>query len=491
MFAFAMGMAQALMRPRSVIWVTAPTNDHVSRVFDMIVEKLLELGLKDSCVIWRNTKDEKLIELSNGSRFYGVSLDSPISGAGTSVDLAIIDEAAYIPSSAWGRQILPTLADRNGCALIISSPETDDDWFWKQLRRAQNEEADGVWAGFRGPSWENFYMFPQGRKSATLKQIEGEYVDPREFLRRYGALPTGSAERVFPEYRQRVHVDSRVTYDDSRPVFLAIDPSAGASPYAVLVVQDYGDMVHVIDEYYERGVTTELVCSRLKERRWFDNVGLAVVDPAYEVEIGRWQMMGVPAVPVTIETKDHKEAIAKPTIEDTIPLVQRLLREPLRFYQATQRLRQEILEQLGVVGQPTEEQELELFYTLEERLSDPEMTEDDVAKMRDVSRIAIAPHCYNLQEEFTLYKRRPVGRGTPDVKEKPIDDHNHLLDALRYYAWMMKRSMLTEMGSNSYLVQQEPATYHGMTPGARNWLQAVRQRVDDSYSGGMVYLRES
>jgi hypothetical protein len=96
-----------------------------------------------------------------------------------------------------------------------------------------------IWSVHKGESWTNFYAFPQGRSSPALRVVE-ETTDPLEFMEQYGGVPVSHTRRIYREYRDRVHAIPTRRSTTNHPVTLAVDPSAGAAPYAVLAIQDYG-----------------------------------------------------------------------------------------------------------------------------------------------------------------------------------------------------------------------------------------------------------
>jgi hypothetical protein len=67
-------------------------------------------------------------------------------------DVVIIDEAARIPEEAWTDAIQPTLADRNGCALLISTPKGKN-WFYREWMRGATHNAE--YASFTAPTSDN------------------------------------------------------------------------------------------------------------------------------------------------------------------------------------------------------------------------------------------------------------------------------------------------------------------------------------------------
>lgn len=248
-------------KAQSVVWVCGRTMESVERCFSEISRVLISLGENVNARRWRDSEQEKLIELENGSVVMGVSLESNV--AGLAVDLAIVEEARYVLREQWIHEIRPTLTDKMGRAILISSLDGDN-FFVEQYREAlAQREADIAagkepgqieWDAFKDPSWEvNFAAFAKGRQSEAM-QSEERGMQPREFLEIYGAVIMPSKYLVFPEFRQRVHV-GRFPWNPRLEVILTGDPSGGANAYAVDVLQDYGDKLVQIDEVHELGGT--------------------------------------------------------------------------------------------------------------------------------------------------------------------------------------------------------------------------------------------
>lgn len=79
-------------------------------------------------------KSERTVEFPNNG-FLGIfSADNEDSIRSESFDLAILDEAARISETAWTDAIMPTLADSDGDAILISTPRGRN-WFWSEFQR--------------------------------------------------------------------------------------------------------------------------------------------------------------------------------------------------------------------------------------------------------------------------------------------------------------------------------------------------------------------
>jgi hypothetical protein len=442
-------------RPRSVVTVVAPTMRLVSRCFDMIHELIIDQGYR--LTIERDTEQVKVLQLDNGSRVEGQSADNVLSLAGTSVDLAIGDEAAQFVPDTWERGIQPTLLDKRGHALLISSYEGQGDFFETKAVEAEIRQAAGgpvLWAYFRGPSWDNFFTCPQGRNSPAIIEAEQDTTDRQNFLEQYGAIPSGAKERVYPEYRERVHVE-RISFDPDWPhLYATADPSSGSNEYAIAIIQDFPDgkcrqhpghipHFHIIDEFYETHVSAKQIHPILERRPWFRPRIEILVDPASPDQAREWSDLGWNAI-----------LFAKPEIKESIPVVRNQLVDPFMYHRFYQERLRATARELGFDPDHLNEQvEAEVLLHLEERLANQQLTEEDVAELKQMSHLFVDLSCINTQVEFKMYsypKRRHIN---VNVKENPRDYKNHLMDALRYWCWEKKRLRQGSAQDRYYLAE--------------------------------------
>lgn len=453
----------AWMRPRSWIWLAAPTMKLVSRAFDKVMEMVRDHGLKTRTV--RDTNQEKLCILDNGARLEGISLENVWTAAGAAIDLAIIDEAAQIYPEAWTRAILPPLTDRNGQALLISSWEGEGDFFHQKALDARTEMAkngtEAAWEMFQDASYEiNFYAFPQGRQTPALAQAAKE-MEPYEFLEQFGGIPASSRSRVFPQFKEKVHVTD-IDYNPDLPVILAVDPSGGSNPYCVLAIQEYTDMTVIFDEIYETHRSTEELAEILCSRPWMktqqvspdgallpqweiEGVSDMIVDSAQPEEMRRWQRMGFPAYCIE----------KKPQIPERLPFMRNQLRDPVRFYRFYRSRVNLLLEDMG---QPPdtdhllpEDEQRALVIQVEESLNDEHLVGPTLQYLRSCARMRVSRHCVHFIEEAKVYTFDKRAKSTNEnYLEKPRDWMNHAMDAWGYYVWVKKRFEGEPEGGQSY-----------------------------------------
>lgn len=108
-----------------------------------------------------------------------------------------------------------------------------------------------------------------------------------------------------PYHRWKAPMPGMRLYKPGMPVELAGDPSGGAAPYSVLVIQQQGERVCIVDEFYEEGASDEDVHEWLRAKPYRDKVVDGIFDPAAKTSIERLQRLGLPVRGLT-----HKKDIA-------------------------------------------------------------------------------------------------------------------------------------------------------------------------------------
>jgi hypothetical protein len=87
---------------------------------------------------------EKMIETSRGGLLAVYSGDNADAARGEDFDLAILDEASQLPEEVITDIVMPTLADRNGDALIITTPKGKN-WVYQWWLKGQTGR-DGIYS---------------------------------------------------------------------------------------------------------------------------------------------------------------------------------------------------------------------------------------------------------------------------------------------------------------------------------------------------------
>lgn len=210
------------------VWYVAPTFDMVSRHWR---ELLRHLPVGFPAV---PHQQDRRLEVANGASIEFKSADKPDRLRGEGLDLLVIDEAAFIRDGArlWHEVLRPTLTDRQGRALIISTP-CGRDWF-HALWRAGRDGADDT-ASFQYPTASNPHIAPDeidaARNGLPERAFQQEYL--AEFLQDGGAVFRRVREAVDPDGAARDPYSGRfvvgVDWGKSRDftVFVVMDREAG------------------------------------------------------------------------------------------------------------------------------------------------------------------------------------------------------------------------------------------------------------------------
>jgi predicted phage terminase large subunit-like protein len=117
------------------------------------------------------------IDLPNGGSIAVRSADNPQRLRGEGLDYLVMDEAAFVKPEVWQEVLRPTLTERKGSALFISTPIGRNNWFYDLWETA--EEADN-WERFKFATTDNPMIDPE-EVEAARKEV-GSIVFAQEYL---------------------------------------------------------------------------------------------------------------------------------------------------------------------------------------------------------------------------------------------------------------------------------------------------------------------
>ncbi len=247
-----------LLTPGTRGWVVSKTYDLTRKVIREICNDLIvKQNLKPSK---KQMSGPIMLEFPWGSWVEGKSAEHPDSLLGEGLDWLIFDECAMCKASVWEQYLRPTLTDREGWALFITTPNGYN-WIYDLWKRG-NDLDHREWRSLKSPSWENPYL-----SKADIDEAQ-RTMDSRIFMQEYGADFTISSGQVYKEFDETVHVvpaDSLLIHPDW-PRFRSID-FGYENPFVCLYIAvDPEDRVIIYDEYYQRHRTVEQHANLLRER---------------------------------------------------------------------------------------------------------------------------------------------------------------------------------------------------------------------------------
>jgi len=196
--------------------------------------------------IYTSNKTEHSIKLATGGTIYFRSTDNPNALLGRGYDDAIIDEASRVSHDAIKRAILPTLADRNGRALAITTPAGKRNWVFEWYQRGL-DDLQPEWASVHAPSTDNPNTAIQAwcRENAPAEMGGGGGMPLDIYRQEILAEFLDDAASVFRGVRACV-AGERMDWPDGRPTVIGLDV-AKHQDYTVLTgMRDDGPKRRVV-----------------------------------------------------------------------------------------------------------------------------------------------------------------------------------------------------------------------------------------------------
>ena len=259
--ASAMEATYYASQPNKKIWLVGLSYDKADLMFREVWKKMVIGKAND---IERASEKERFIKFKWGTTVEAKSADNPDSLVGEGLDLLIMDEVAKMKRKIWDMYLSPTLSDRRGKGIFITTPEGFN-WIYDLFLLGK---ADDLWESHQAPTWDNDVVFPDGKQDPFL--IERKRNMSKElYEQEYGAMFTSFEGRVYPFDR---NLDmGEFPYNPNYPTFCSID--FGYRMPAALWFQTYvvGGLVHinVIDEIvHKQNIKTDEFAEMIKEKRY-------------------------------------------------------------------------------------------------------------------------------------------------------------------------------------------------------------------------------
>jgi hypothetical protein len=239
-------LARVASRPNQRVFYVAPTY----RQAKQIVWDQLKWRLQDLRWVHRINESDLTIVLKNSSRISLRGADNPDSLRGVGLDAVIMDEFAMIDEKAWTEVLRPTLSDRLGTAMFISTPMGQANWAYDLYNRGQ-DPAEPEWSSYQ-------YTTLSGGNvtEAELTQARRD-LDARTFNQEYLATFETYSNRLFYAF-DRAENTREWTQPTPGVLHIGLDFNVGQMSAAVFA--ETPEHCHVIDEIaLLSSNTTELV----------------------------------------------------------------------------------------------------------------------------------------------------------------------------------------------------------------------------------------
>ena len=255
----------AIERPGETFFYAAPTY----RMAKDIAWKVLKRLVPPSWIKSKNETDLKL-ELVNGSTIELKGTENAMALRGRSLAGVVLDEAAFMSPDVWFEVIRPALADKQGWALFISTPDGTASWFYDLWCYAA-EDSTGDWQRWSFTTIEGDNV-PRAEIEAARAQL-----DARTFRQEFEASFENLSGLVAVSFSD-ANIDPTVQDLPVLPLLLGVD--FNVDPMSGICAVKKGDLLWVFDEIIMTGgATTWDFCEEIQRRYGIERRIIACPDP--------------------------------------------------------------------------------------------------------------------------------------------------------------------------------------------------------------------
>ncbi len=244
-------LAKICRQPRKRTFYVAPSYRQAKQiVWDPLKYRLIDLGW-----VKKINEADLTIYLINGSSISLRGADNPDSLRGVGLDFVVLDEFAMIDEKAWNEVLRPTLSDKQGSAMFISTPMGQGNWAYDLYQRGKDTQEH---------QWESFQYTTLDGGNVTEDEIEQAQrdLDERTFRQEYLATFETAGNRIYYAFDRGTHLREQPV--ETGVLYTGWD--FNIDPMSVVVAQRTGDHLHVIDEIRLFSSNTQEAVEEIRSR---------------------------------------------------------------------------------------------------------------------------------------------------------------------------------------------------------------------------------
>jgi len=255
----------AINRPGEVYFYCAPTY----RMAKDIAWKELKKLVPKVWIAAKNETDLRL-DLINGSSIELKGTENAMALRGRSLAGVVLDEAAFMDKDVWAEVIRPALADKQGWALFISTPDGTASWFYDMWCFCGETDQDD-WIRWSFTTVEGGNVAPE-----EVEAARGQ-LDARTFRQEFEASFENLTGLVAVSFSDD-NIDKEVQDLHMMPLLLGLD--FNVDPMAGICAVKHNDCLYVFDEIMlTGGATTWDFAEEVNRRYGIDRRIIACPDP--------------------------------------------------------------------------------------------------------------------------------------------------------------------------------------------------------------------
>ena len=255
----------AISRPGEVYFYCAPTY----RMAKDIAWKELKRLVPKTWIQAKNETDLRL-DLINGSSIELKGTENAMALRGRSLAGVVLDEAAFMERDVWAEVIRPALADKQGWALFISTPDGTASWFYDMWCFCGEQEWD---------DWQRWSFTTIEGGNVKKEEVEAarSQLDARTFRQEFEASFENLTGLVAISFSDE-NIDKEVADLHMLPLLLGLD--FNVDPMAGICAVKHNDTLYVFDEIMlTGGATTWDFTEEVVRRYGVDRRIIACPDP--------------------------------------------------------------------------------------------------------------------------------------------------------------------------------------------------------------------
>lgn len=255
----------AISRPGETFFYCAPTYRMAKDIAWRVLKKLVPK-------VWIKSKNETdlKIELVNGSLIELKGTENAMALRGRSLSGVVLDEAAFMDSEVWFEVIRPALADKQGWALFISTPDGTASWFYDLWCYVPEDETN---------DWQRWSYTTIEGGNVAKEEVEAAraQLDARTFRQEFEASFENLSGLVAVSFSD-ANISTEAADINVLPLLLGVD--FNVDPMSGICAVKKDDTLYVFDEIMLRGgATTWDFADEVTRRYGVDRRVIACPDP--------------------------------------------------------------------------------------------------------------------------------------------------------------------------------------------------------------------
>ena len=255
----------AISRPGETFFYCAPTYRMAKDIAWKALKKLVPK-------IWIQSKNETdlRLDLINGSSIELKGTENAMALRGRSLSGVVLDEAAFMDSEVWFEVIRPALADKQGWALFISTPDGTASWFYDLWCYVPDDPTE---------EWKRwcYTTIEGGNVPAHEVEAARAQLDERTFRQEFEASFENLTGLVAVSFGDS-NISTEAKDIKIAPLLLGVD--FNVDPMSGICAVKDGDMLYVFDEVMlTGGATTWDFAEEVTRRYGVDRRVIACPDP--------------------------------------------------------------------------------------------------------------------------------------------------------------------------------------------------------------------